>query len=190
MVYRHHLHLSLDLHVVCDVVYHMVLDQYPVGLRLHLLLNLLLNLLHLLVFAHSVIILCFFVAQVSGNFLKIAFFKKGCKIVFLEFLCCKFFFLFILSFFGLLKHYKTRGFSNLGFCCCKRRKKQKKMITGISECGLFWSNNGRFVTHICFFKKCFAETPIFIVFFGCALFGPSCQKREILDTHQKRKNDW
>ena len=31
------------------------------------------------------------------------------------------------------------------------------------------------------------ETPIFIVFFGCALFGPSCQKREILDTHPKRK---
>ena len=36
-----------------------------------------------------------------------------------------------------------------------------------------------------FFKKCLAETPIFIVFFGCALFGPSCQKREILDTRQK-----
>ena len=25
------------------------------------------------------------------------------------------------------------------------------------------------------------------MFFGCALFGPSCQKREILDTHPKKK---
>ena len=40
---------------------------------------------------------------------------------------------------------------------------------------------------ICVFQKKFAETPIFIVFFGCALFGPSCQKREILDTHPKKK---
>ena len=37
-----------------------------------------------------------------------------------------------------------------------------------------------------FSTKWVAETPIFIVFFGCALFGPSCQKREILDTHQKK----
>ena len=34
-----------------------------------------------------------------------------------------------------------------------------------------------------FSTKWVAETPIFIVFFGCALFGPSCQRREILDTH-------
>ena len=26
------------------------------------------------------------------------------------------------------------------------------------------------------FKNWFAETLVFIVFFGCALFGPSCQK--------------
>ena len=37
------------------------------------------------------------------------------------------------------------------------------------------------------FQKKGLETPIFIVFLGCALFGPSCQKREILDTHPKRK---
>ena len=36
-------------------------------------------------------------------------------------------------------------------------------------------------------KKKGPETPIFIVFLGCALFGPSYQKREILDTHPKRK---
>ena len=37
------------------------------------------------------------------------------------------------------------------------------------------------------FQKKGPETPIFIVFFGCAVFGPSCQKREILDTHPKKK---
>ena len=57
------------------------------------------------------------------------------------------------------------------------------MITGIYEFRFFWSKNGRFVTH----TKKGPETPIFIVFLGCVLFGPSCQKREILDTHPKRK---
>ena len=43
--------------------------------------------------AHTVIILCFFGAQLSGNYLKIAFFpKKGAKIVFFNFLCFKFIF--------------------------------------------------------------------------------------------------
>ena len=32
------------------------------------------------------------------------------------------------------------------------------------------------------------ETRIFIVFWGCALFGPRCQKKEILKSHPKRKN--
>ena len=32
------------------------------------------------------------------------------------------------------------------------------------------------------------ETPIFIVFWGWALFGPRCQKREILKSHPKKKN--
>ena len=36
-------------------------------------------------------------------------------------------------------------------------------------------------------KKKLAETPIFIVFLGCALFGPRCQKKKIWNTHQKRK---
>ena len=60
------------------------------------------------------------------------------------------------------------------------------MITGIYEFRFFWSKNGRFVTHMCFPKKRFAETPIFIVFFGCALFGPSCQKRKFWTPTQKR----
>ena len=63
------------------------------------------------------------------------------------------------------------------------------MITEIYEFGFFWSKNGRFVTHNCFSKKKKKgpETTIFIVFFVCALFGPSCQKREILDTQPKKK---
>ena len=34
------------------------------------------------------------------------------------------------------------------------------------------------------------ETPIFIVFFGCALSGPRCQKREILKSHPKKRKIW
>ena len=37
------------------------------------------------------------------------------------------------------------------------------------------------------FNKKGPETTIFIVFFVCALFGPSCQKREILDTQPNKK---
>ena len=35
-------------------------------------------------------------------------------------------------------------------------------------------------------KKKGPETPIFIVFFGCALSGPRCQKREILKSQQEK----
>ena len=60
------------------------------------------------------------------------------------------------------------------------------MITRISGFGFFvqkWPLRDAYL----FFKKCLAETPTFIVFSGCALFWPSCQEREILDTHQKQK---
>ena len=59
------------------------------------------------------------------------------------------------------------------------------MITGISGFG-FFVQKWPFRDSELFFTKWVAETPIFIVFFGCALFWPSCQKREILDTHQKK----
>ena len=91
-------------------------------------------------------------------------------------------------FFGLLKHYKNRGFSNfLCFLLLKEKKTGKKMITGIYEFGFFWSKSGRFVTHICFPTKKGLKPLFFIVLLGCALFGPSCQKREILDTPPKRR---
>ena len=91
------------------------------------------------------------------------------------------------SFLGLLKHYKNRVSADFCvFCCWQRRKEPQKMITGISGF-VFLSKNGRFVTHNCFSKMWCAETPIFIVFWGCALSGPSCQKREFLDTPPKKK---
>ena len=40
------------------------------------------------------------------------------------------------------------------------------------------------------FQKKGPETPIFIVFFGCALSGPRCQKREILKKHPKKRKIW
>ena len=62
------------------------------------------------------------------------------------------------------------------------------MITGISGFGFFFVQKWPFRDSELFSTKWVAETPVFIVFFGCALFWPSCQKREILETHQKRKN--
>ena len=40
------------------------------------------------------------------------------------------------------------------------------------------------------FQKKGPETRIFIVFFGCALSGPRCQKREILKSHPKKRKIW
>ena len=130
-----------------------------------------------------------FGAQLSGNFIKIAFFKYAAKIGFFKFLCFKFKF-WKLSFLGLLKHYKTRGFrAFLGFSCWKRRKRPKRMITGISYFGRFWSTNGRFVTQICFPRNGLLRPLFLIAFFGGTLFGPSGQKREILDTRAKNLTD-
>ena len=50
------------------------------------------------------------------------------------------------------------------------------MITGISGFG-FLVQKWPFRDANLFFNKWVAETPIFIVFFGGALFGPSCQKK-------------
>ena len=62
------------------------------------------------------------------------------------------------------------------------------MIIGISGF-VFLSKSGRFVTYNCFFPKMPCCNPYFYsVFFGCALSGPSCQRREFLDTPPKIKN--
>ena len=49
------------------------------------------------------------------------------------------------------------------------------MIIGISGFGFFLVERWPFRDADLFFKKKKAETP-FIVFLGCALFWPSCQK--------------
>ena len=64
------------------------------------------------------------------------------------------------------------------------------MITEIYKFWVFWSKNGRFVTHNCFSKKKGPETPIFIVFFGCAFSGPRCQKGKFCKATQKKGKLW
>ena len=81
---------------------------------------------------HTQLSFCvFFCAQLSGNFLKIAFLKKRVqKLGFSIFSVLSLNF----EFFGLLKHYKNRGFSNfLCFLLLKEKKTGKKMMTGIYE---------------------------------------------------------
>ena len=62
------------------------------------------------------------------------------------------------------------------------------MITGIYEFWCFLVQKWPFRDAHLLSKIKGPETPICIVFLGCAFFGPSCQKREILDTHPKKKN--
>ena len=61
------------------------------------------------------------------------------------------------------------------------------MITAISGFVFFLSKSGRFVTHNCFCNNALLKTPIFIGFFGCALSGPSCQKKAIWTPPKNRK---
>ena len=73
------------------------------------------------------------------------------------------------------------------FLLLKEKKKAKKMITGIYEFGLFVQKWPFRDAYLLFIKK-LAETPIFIVFFGCALFGPRCQKGNFGHPPKKGKN--
>ena len=62
--------------------------------------------------AHTVVILCFFFcAQLSGNYPKIAFFKKRVQKLGFSIFCVLSLKFEISPFLGLLKHYKNRGFS-------------------------------------------------------------------------------
>ena len=69
----------------------------------------------------------------------------------------------------------------------KEKKKAKKMITGISGFDFLLAKNGRFVTQNCSPKQRVAETPIFIVLFGCALFGQVVKKGNFGHPPKKRK---
>ena len=58
------------------------------------------------------------------------------------------------------------------------------MITGISEFGFFGPKMA-VSWRITFFQKNRLK-PLFYSVFGCAFSGPSCQKRQFLDTHPKK----
>ena len=73
------------------------------------------------------------------------------------------------------------------FAVAREEETAQKMITGISGFVFFLVQKWPFRDAKLFSKTWVAETPIFIVFLGALFFWPSCQKREILDTHQKRK---
>ena len=75
------------------------------------------------------------------------------------------------------------------FLLLLQKKAKKKKITGISGFG-FFVQKWPFRDSKLFSTKWVAETPIFIVFWGCALFGPRCQKREILKSHPKNGKFW
>ena len=106
--------------------------------------------------------------QFSWNSL---FQQKGAKIVFFfQFLCFKSIF-WKLSFLGLPKHYKNRGFSYFWcFLVVEREEKGNKVITEISGFGFFLSKNGRFVTQSHFPKNVLLKPLFLLCFLGCALF--------------------
>ena len=79
--------------------------------------------------------------------------------------------------------------ANFGVFWLLKEKQGKKMITGISGFGFFWSKNGRFVTHNLFFQKK-AETPIFIVFWGVRVFWAKLSKKAIFGQPPKRKENF
>ena len=129
-------------------------------------------------FAHSVLILCAFFVP---NFFV---FKKGCNNwFFFKFLCFKFNF-WKVSFLCLLKHYKIEVSNIFVFVVARDEKKQTN-----NDIWNFW---------ICFFPKMAVSwrrsvfqtlvcwNPYFYSVLGCALFGPSCQKREFLDPLPKK----
>ena len=133
-------------------------------------------------FAHSVIILFFFLAQLSGNFLKIAFQKRA------QFFLCLSLIFESYPFLCWLKHYQYRGFGNvLCFCCLKKRKKAKNNNSWNFWIWVFGPKMVFRDSSFFFQKKNSLLKPPFCSVLGCALFGPSCQKQEILDTHQKKK---
>ena len=117
------------------------------------------------------VFLCPIICQFSKNRL---FSKKSAKFGFPNFLCFKFNFGKI-SFFGLLKHYKNRGFSQ---CLClfllEREKNKQKMITGISGFGFCPKAAVSWRTSV--FRNIFAETPISIVFSGVRFLAKLSKK--------------
>ena len=136
---------------------------------------------------HRVIILCFFCAQLSGNYLKIAFFKKGVQnwVFFFNFLCFRFNF-WKLSFLGLLKHYKNRGFS---WCWCFTLLKETegKKNDNWNFWILFFCPKMAVSWRITFFPKMPCSNPYFYRVFWVRVFWAKLLKKAIFGHPQKRK---
>ena len=126
------------------------------------------------------------ICQFSKNSL---FQKEGAKIGFFNFQC--FSLNFEKSLFLVCKNAIKIGVSAIFgvFCCWKRRNRQKKK----DNCNLwilvFFGPNISWRTSA-FQKTKLPETPIFIVFFGCALFGPRCQKSKLWKASKKKGKTW
>ena len=142
---------------------------------------------------HTQLSFCVCWAQLSANILKIAFFKKcvrKCfwsnfpvrKCFFFKFPCFDLLNLFL----GLLKNYIIGFLQCLCFCCSRRRKNAKENDNWNFRFG-FLSKNGRFVTGNCFSEIGLLKH-LFYSVFGCALFGPSCQKRAYWTKKETQNN--
>ena len=132
---------------------------------------------------HSVIIL--FLCPIVWQFSKNNHFqKKGAEIRFFKFLSFKFIF-WKLSFLCWLKHYKNR-FQQF-FCVFVAYREEEKRPKKKDNWNFWIWQRWPFRDAYLFFKKCLAETLVFIVFL-CARFWAKLSKKEILDTHQKKKN--
>ena len=120
------------------------------------------------------------------SFKKSIFQKKGCRHCFCFQISLFKFNFWKLSLLCLLNPCKTRGFSIFLCVLLLKEKKRQKIIIRISGFGFFGPKmavSWRFL----FSKNWFAETPISIVFWGCALFGPSCQKGKFWTPPQTRE---
>ena len=129
----------------------------------------------------------FFCAQLSCNFLKIAFFEKKRvqKLGFSIFSVLSLHFENSLLL-GLLKHNKNRGFSIFCVLLLKEKKIGKK-----NDNWNFWiwvfCPKMAVSWRITVFQKLVCWNPFLIVFWGCAFSGPSCQKKGISGHPPKNK---
>ena len=104
------------------------------------------------------------------------------KAGFFKFLCFK---LNIRIFRGLLKHYKNRGFNI--FCVFVVEREANGKIDNWNF--WFWVFCPKMAVswRTSVFQKNLLK-PLFYCVFGCALFGPSCQKRKFWTPTKKGKN--
>ena len=127
--------------------------------------------------------------MVSGDFCKLNYHFVFFFVPNIFYFCVVSYFLDFF-FFGLGKKTIKIGVSAIFGFVAEREERSPKKDDWNSRIWDFLVQKWPFRDAHLFIKKCFAETPTFVVFFGCALFGPSWQKREILDTHHKNeKND-